>query len=355
MSFHCCSSAWPLLSASQLDHLHYCALSVKFFPPYTQKICNINTLYATFIAITHTGDLMMHKPVPILITCDVDPTPEVTIENKKHALNLTKKLLQDLKITSTFFFHARIAAVLADQINSLITQTHEIGCHGLTHGNEEEYSTMPQEMQQRYLFEATYILQNLTNQPIRSFRGPRVKTSATTQQILEQLGYIADCSVASQRIDLVSSNLINTGWITAPRLPYHPNKISPFKKGNSHIWVVPLSALALPFISSALYVFGLTIMKSLFHILYLEALRTGKPVVYLLHPFEFAPYTQPVPHKNLSRLKSIRTHGLSIRSKFYQHDHKKRYIANKQLFSYIKSFPNITFMSVTDFVHKNLP
>lgn len=55
-----------------------------------------------------------------------------------------------------------------------------IGCHGLTHGNEEDYDRMLPEMQQSYIQQATELMQTLTQMPIRSFRSPRVKTSALT-------------------------------------------------------------------------------------------------------------------------------------------------------------------------------
>ena len=58
--------------------------------------------------------------------------------------------------------------------------------------------------------------------------------------------------------------------------------------GNLPILEIPVSAIAVPFISSALYVLGVGFMKMVFRALYLEARRTGKPIVYLFHPYEFA-------------------------------------------------------------------
>lgn len=291
----------------------------------------------------------MKKVVPILITWDVDPTPQVTLENKKEALERIIKLLEHLQIDATFLFHAKIAPLLKEEISALTQNGHEIGCHGLTHGSEEEYNRMSEDLQRTYLTQATDILQDVTNRSIKTFRGPRVKTSHTTHRILEELGYTADCSVSSQRIDFVSSNLINVGWVFAPRLPYHPSEKSAFRKGERKIWVVPVSAIILPFISSTLNVFKLKFMKYFFNILYRESLRTGKPIVYLIHPFELAPYTIQLQKTGLS-LERIRTHGLSIRSKFYEKDDQKRFEMNKELFAYMKSFPHTQFMTASDFV-----
>lgn len=296
----------------------------------------------------------MKRPVSVLVTWDIDPFADVSIEAKREALKRTRLLLRDQQIQSTLFFHARIAEQLSDEIEALLLENHEIGCHGLTHGSEEDYNRMPEDMQRKYLCEATDILRRSTGEAVSSFRGPRVKTSAMTQKILVELGYTADCSVASQRVDFVSSNLVNVDWIFAPRLPYRPSRRSAFRKGDQDIWVVPLSAVVVPFISSVLYILKTRFMKALFRILYMESRRTGKPIVYLIHPFEFAPSTLRYKPENLSTLQSIRTHGFLVRERFLEKDHHKRFRMNQELFRYMRSFPDVQFKTVRDFVAENL-
>jgi peptidoglycan/xylan/chitin deacetylase (PgdA/CDA1 family) len=83
------------------------------------------------------------KPrIPVLITWDVDPTPEVTLPNKKRALERAAELLEEIRISSTVFVHARIAHSLCQELRAIVRAGHEIGCHGLTHGDEEEYDRM---------------------------------------------------------------------------------------------------------------------------------------------------------------------------------------------------------------------
>lgn len=304
------------------------------------------------------GSLRKHGPLArtasILITFDVDPTPEVTIENKRCALAKTVELLERLGIPATFFFHAKITEKLGDSLACLAQRGHEIGCHGLTHGDEEEYDKMPEDMQRCYLTEATRSLTERAGRPVTSFRGPRVKTSNVTQGILEELGYSADCSVASQRLDFVSSNLVKPAWLLAPRLPYHPSAHSAFRRGDRRIWVVPLSAMIVPLISSALYVVGVGAMKSLLAILHRESLWTGKPIVYLAHPFEFAPFTEPAARRSGSLLRRIRTHGLSLRSRLYEKDHNVRLGANGELLQYARGLPNVEFLTVSAYVRTRL-
>ncbi len=296
----------------------------------------------------------MKKPVSILVTWDVDPFPDVLIGDKKEALRRTRQLLRDHRIQSTFFLPAAMAEALGNEIQELIQDGHEIGCHGLTHSDEEDYNRMPAGLQRTYLVEATKILREGTGQPLYSFRGPRMKTSHLTQSVLEELGYVADCSVASQRVDFLSSNLVNVNWILAPRLPYRPSHRSAFRKGQRAIWVVPLSAYILPFVSSALYVFRRTIVWWLFRILYREASRTGKPIVYLIHPFEFAPSTLRYKPENLSLLQEIRIHGFLARERFYEKNHVERFKMNQELIRYMKSFPRVKFETVRDYVSGGL-
>lgn len=222
------------------------------------------------------------KEIPVLITFDVDPDPSGNINLAMlKSLNLLKKL----KIKSTFFYTANISD--AGIIKKLINEKHELGCHALNHDNTEEFNKLSKKQSIKIITEATKILKKKSKKKIVSFRSARVKTSVNTLLALEKIGYKYDSSVCSQRCDFFSSNLINFGWIFAERLPYHPSKKSPYKKGNMKILEIPVSALILPFISTTLRIFGITLMKLLFTILYWESYFTKKPIVYLLHPHEF--------------------------------------------------------------------
>lgn len=290
----------------------------------------------------------MNNIVPILITCDIDPTPEVKLKSKISALEQTCVLFEKYGIKATFFIVADIAKFYNSQIKQLLENSHEIGCHGLTHALEEEYSRLPEKKQRDYLTKATHILEDLTMGAIRAFRGPRVKTSHVTQHILEELNYLVDSSVCSQRIDFISSNLIHSGWIVAPRLPYRPCYKNAYKKGNRNLWVVPISALILPFISSTLYAFGTSLMKRFFDVLYYESKRTGKPIVYLMHPSEFAPIK--LLNEKIS-FQSIKARGFYIRRRFkLRINEQKRLEYTKNLFEYMALFGDVQFMTMSSYL-----
>ncbi len=290
----------------------------------------------------------LKKDIPILITFDIDPAAEVNMTDKYTALDKTIRLLDSFGIKSTFFTVANVAVHFSSHIRKLRQKGHEVGCHGLIHGLEEEYNRMSEPMQRSYLTEATEKLEEITGEKIRSFRGPRVKTSHVTQKILTELNYWVDSSVCSQRVDFISSNLINPNWIRAPRFPYHPNSQNAFKRGNRKLYVIPVSALILPFISSTLYAFGIHIMKILFRILYQESKYTGKPVVYLMHPFEFAHHG---PSNKKASINHIFSEGFSVRRRLkLRIDENKRYEYTRELFKYIASFEGIRFITVSSYI-----
>jgi len=300
--------------------------------------------------------------VPVLITWDVDPDRWTTLEKRRRALNMAMDLCEELDIQSTFFITAEFAREYPDELQRMQALGQEVGCHGLTHTDEEEYDRMPEAMQRSYLEEATSKLEAVTDRPVRAFRSPRVKISATTLRLLVERGYLVDSSVCSQRFDVISSNLINGGWLLAPRRSYHPHHSDPFKRGELPIWEVPISALAVPFISKVLNVLGLPAMKIFFKLLYAESRRTGKPIVYLSHPTEFISERGTDKSRSLRRLfrpkffspRYIRTHGLLIRNLLLRMDGKTLFDSSRELFDYMASLPGVTFMNVSEYVIRNL-
>lgn len=287
------------------------------------------------------------KHIYVLITWDVDPSPRVPCEKKKLSLKIATDLCNEFDIQSTFFVVANAEQATPASLERIQAFGHEIGCHGLTHGDEEDYDSMSEALQRAYIEEATRKLESLAGSPIRVFRSPRVKTSACTLKLLTEYGYWADSSVCSQRIDFVSSNLINTGWILAPRRPYHPHHGNAFRKGKVPIWEIPISAMIVPFISASLRTLGLPFMKALFRLLYAEAKRTSKPIVYLAHPIEFIPsYSRRKFALREFSPSYIRTHGFPIRTLLYRRmDGETLFKRTRGLFAYMVSFPDVVFMS----------
>ena len=296
---------------------------------------------------------MKQKQIPILITWDIDPSPWAPLAERQTAVSTAIDLCQGLGIRPTFFFTASKAHEYVDQIKRMQSLGHEIGCHGLYHTDEEDYNRMPQDMQRTYIAQATQELTSVVGGPVVSFRSPRVKTSAHTLRLLAENGYRADSSICSQRIDLVSSNLINPSWLIAPRRPYHPSRTSAFKRGDTPIWEVPISAVLLPFISGVLNVLGVRFTQALFRLLHAESRHTGKPIVYLAHPIEFAAKAGSKPRRLKLKVSParIRTHGFMIRRMLYNWDGQVWLEKTRKLFAYMASFPDVTFMTSSEYVN----
>jgi peptidoglycan/xylan/chitin deacetylase (PgdA/CDA1 family) len=293
-----------------------------------------------------------HTPIPVLITWDVDPERWATAEHRQNALTLALDLCEEFGVRSTFFITANFAHEYPTQIDRMLALGQEIGCHGLTHTDEEDYNRMPVEMQRTYIEDATQKLEAVVGSSIRSFRSPRVKTSGYTLKLLGEYGYLGDSSVCSQRVDFVSSNLINPGWLVAPRLPYHPTAASAFRRGNLPIWEVPITAMGIPFISSALKVFGRRFIINFFRLIYAESRSTGKPIVYLAHPTEFLDLRDLRTRLTLKDFypNRIRTHGLLARTLFYRVGGKALFEATRELFGAVASLPDITFLTCNEYV-----
>lgn len=289
--------------------------------------------------------------IPVLITWDVDPDRWATVEHRENALSLAMDLCEELGIRSTFFITANHIHEYPDHIARMHLLRQEIGCHGLMHTDEEDYDKISEEVQRSLIKEATKKIETVVGETISSFRSPRVKTSALTLKILSDFNYMTDSSICSQRMDFVSSNLINFGWLVAPRLPYHPHPSNPFRRGNLPILEIPISAAIIPFISSSLKVLGVRLMKAFIWLLYVEAKITGKPIVYLAHPTEFVGWPGQKSKLTLADFspKRIRTHGFLARNLLFRLMGEELFDATREIFIYISKLPGVVFMTCNEF------
>lgn len=287
--------------------------------------------------------------VYVIITGDIDYSEHHEHSDKLMIFDKIINVSKESGIRLSFNFTAKEAIKIENQVKLLADSGHEIGCHGLIHNDDEEYNRLPYEKQFQYISEATNILAEITNQDVSSFRAPRVKVSSHMYQILEKLGYLTDSSICSQRMDLISSNMFNKDWLFAPRLPYNPSPSNPFKKGDSNLLIVPVSALFIPFISSVLYVFGLSFMKMLFRILYLESLMTGKPIVYLYHPYEFIPEIRGKKKYD----SNLKVHGPRWRRHLYRGAPQDKFEKHVKLWKYMKKFKAVEIITMKQFYYLN--
>ena len=289
--------------------------------------------------------------VPVLLTCDIhthmtgsDPVREDLIE--------TRRILRELGARCTFFFPARSAEELRDQVEALRQEGHEIGCHGLTHDPSENYSRLAPDVQRTLLRQATERLAAVLGEPPVSFRAPVFKVSGETIRALEGLGYRADVSVTAQRLGLFGSDIYDLKPLFAPRRPYHPDRRDPFRRGGSSLWEIPVSAWLLPFLSNTERLCGLPAMRAFFRALYLESRLTGKPIVFMFHAEDLNAARGIQEHPRLSWRDFLpsRTYGFRFRHALLEQDWRRVQRDLVALFREMASPPGIRFLTVREYV-----
>ena len=239
---------------------------------------------------------MIIKDKISLITNDVETTSLINHKlSKKTGEYVLKQgmprllnLYQKYNIKSTFFFTGHIAKLYPDIVKMIIPYGHEIGSHGLNHEVNNSFDLLSYDKQLKNLKSSKDILENISGDEVISFRAPAARVNKNTSRALIESGFKIDSSISSQRFDMMFSfgSLKKLNWIFAPRLPYFTKLDNIFKKGNSNLLEIPITALIFPYIGTFMRIFPF--INSLNrNILYLETLLNYRPFVFLTHPNEF--------------------------------------------------------------------
>jgi peptidoglycan-N-acetylglucosamine deacetylase len=152
---------------------------------------------------------------------------------------------------------------------------------------ENGFDVMPFERQKRHLEETKKLLEDISGREVISFRSPALRVNPDTARALIETGHRIDSSVASQRFDFFLSfgSLNKLNWLTAPRRPYRVEEGNIFKRGDSRLVEVPLSAYFAPYVGTTMRILpAMTAAQR--RMAHLEAALTGKPVVFDIHPNE---------------------------------------------------------------------
>jgi peptidoglycan-N-acetylglucosamine deacetylase len=239
---------------------------------------------------------MSQKSKTCLLTNDVEThsiwyntlRDETGMKVLREGMPMLLDIYAEFGIRSTFYFVGDMAEKFPDVVKMIVPYGHEVASHGWTHEVDEAFDVLPFEKQKEHLIKSKKLLEDLSGQEVISFRAPALRVNEHTPKALIESGYKTDSSVASQRFDLFLSfgGKKKLKWLNAPRLPYFTSEDDLSKKGNSQLMEIPLTAFIFPYVGTTMRLFpGVTFLQQkLFNI---ESARTGKPLVFDIHPNEF--------------------------------------------------------------------
>ncbi|RMZ50142.1 DUF2334 domain-containing protein [Flavobacteriaceae bacterium PRS1] len=231
-----------------------------------------------------------------LITNDVETTSILNhrLDDKtaefvlKEGMPRLLELYEKYNVKATFFYTAHIAKLVPEVVKMVIPYGHEIGSHGYTHEVNQAFEILSFEEQKEHLMKSKAILEDISGEEVISFRAPAARVNRNIAKALIDTGFKIDSSISSQRLDMFMSfgALKKLNWLITPRLPYYTNQHNIFKKGDSKLLEIPISAFVFPYIGTVMRIAPMT-FKMTRYLLHLETIFNNRPFVFLTHPNEF--------------------------------------------------------------------
>ena len=207
----------------------------------------------------------------------------ITFDVEKH--NLTQSdllplldLLDQHEIKATFFVIGRLADRSPSVPKAIISQGHELGCHGYVHDpyDKRKFTDVKTDVKR-----GSKAIREFGE--VVGFRAPYFRPHIGLAAILEAFDYQYDSSVPSKRFDLFVGRTNNPYNLFAPREPYHPSRTSIFKKGDSPILEIPLSSFVFSPLGVIMRNLGLAIFTKFTDFLSLFS----NPIIFDIHIWEF--------------------------------------------------------------------
>ena len=191
------------------------------------------------------------------------------------AVNQLLSLLEEYKVTATFFIVGEIAEDQPDLISDIAAAGHEIASHTQTH---RLLTDLPKEQRCTELLKSKTTLEQVTGNNVAGFRAPAFTLSSNHWRLLDAAGYTYDSSVVpARRIP---------GWYGGEFTQRDPTPATAFDTSVSpELVTVPVGVvpgLKTPISGAWLRLFGLTYARAGMRLL---ARQGYVPVVYI-HPWE---------------------------------------------------------------------
>lgn len=198
------------------------------------------------------------------------------------------ELYEKYNVKATFFYTGHIAKLIPGVVKMILPYGHEVGSHGYSHEMSHAFDVLSFEKQKEHLRKSKEILEDISGQKVISFRAPAARVNYNTVKALIETGFKIDSSISSQRLDMFMSfgGIKKLNWLLAPRLPYFTDTENIFKKGNSELFEIPISAFGFPYIGTFMRIYpGLN--RLIRNVLHIESKFNNRPIVFLTHPNEF--------------------------------------------------------------------
>ena len=213
-----------------------------------------------------------------------DKTGEIVL---KEGMPVLLDAYKKFNIKATFYFTGHIAKLYPEVVKMIVPHGHEVACHGLVHDSSQAFDVLTLEQQIDHLRRAKRILEDICQQEVVSFRAPALRVNRFTPEALAKNGFLIDSSIAPQRLDMFLSFGSNKKmkWLTAPRTPYFTSPNDLARKGKGPIFEIPINSFLLPYAGTTMRVTPL-VTKLVRFVLNLEASKTSRPVVFVIHPNE---------------------------------------------------------------------
>ena len=233
----------------------------------------------------------------IINHCLSDKTGEKVL---KDGMPKLLELYSKYNVKSTFFFTGYIAKRFPEIVKMILPYEHEVGCHSYSHELCNALDLLSYEQQVDQLLKAKRILEDISGEEVISFRAPALRVNNYTHKALLDVGFKIDSSSSSQRTDMLFSygSMKKMNWLFQPRLPYFTKENNIWKKGNSELYEIPISAIGIPYIGTFMRI-AQTITRGLRYILNIENSINHKPIVFLIHPNELITEEKSIPSKSV--------------------------------------------------------
>ena len=213
------------------------------------------------------------------LTNDVETTSllrhELNDETGKLVLTQGMPRLLDLfdqyNIKTTFFYTGYIAKLYPDVVKIAHARGHEIASHGYSHKSTDAFDVIGNKEINEHLTLSKNILENIIGDDVISFRAPALRVKKDITKNLIETGFKIDSSVASQRFDMFLSfgSKHKFNWFYAPRSPYFASNNNIFRKGNSHLLEIPITAYLIPYIGTTMRISPI-LLNTMRHLVLIE-------------------------------------------------------------------------------------